>query len=271
MKYVPAAFLALLLLISAAVFAHNGGLLIGGTTTTPPPPPGGIACGVGPNYSGTIPAGAAAAGFTTCALNADFTSSAYSNKATFVNECGATTQFRWYWHQYISSPALNCSDISVVADTGVSPTLPQVLYINYPPSEFNSGGNANGAGFTWPGVSYTDCTSVPCLPTQFYVEVAYRTTFNSWSQGGGSTSGHTAWDAPGVGEPFSYAGNQFFEADFFESNGGPGSSFGGGLVGGIGGFYNLTSANYVNGVSITWWKHANSRHGVSNARRSGNQ
>src|SRR5262245_55180275 len=73
--------------------------------------PPGIACDIGPNYSGPIPAAAQTAGYTHCAANYDFTSATnfscsvqgcgtgvsynMSNIATWLGGCGASAPLWW--------------------------------------------------------------------------------------------------------------------------------------------------------------------------------
>jgi hypothetical protein len=74
---------------------------------------GPIACDIGPAYTGQIPAGAKAAGFTHCAANFDFTQAQFSNPATWLNCAGASTPIFTFNNQGGSAP---CGAVSVVTD-----------------------------------------------------------------------------------------------------------------------------------------------------------
>jgi hypothetical protein len=199
----------------------------------------------GPNPA--VPAPAAAAGFTTLALNADFTSPAYSNKSTFVNECGATATPRWHWTLSLTSISLSCNDISVVSDGAI----PQVLHIAFPPSEWTQG-KPQGA-LTFPGVGYqqpTPCgTSIDCYPVETYIEVVYRTSLASWNQSG-SNVGDLGFYPVGRGfkPDGSYPPNDWYEADMVESLGlsTANPSHGGGWGGMINGTFNFGPVTFWN-------------------------
>jgi hypothetical protein len=76
---------------------------------------GGIACNIGPNYTGTIPAGAVAAGFTHCAANFDFGQAQFSNPANWLDCAGASTPIFFFNNQSGSAPC--GSAVSVVTDS----------------------------------------------------------------------------------------------------------------------------------------------------------
>jgi hypothetical protein len=196
-----------------------------------------------------VPAPAAAAGFSTLALNADFTSSAYSNPATFVSECGATATQRWHWTYPYNSGPLNCNDISVVSDG----SLPQVLHVKFPPNEWSTASNHQQGIFQFPSIGYTNnppCVIVaPCYPIETYVEIMYRTSSSSWAQSNG-VAGYI--DVYPLGRGFradgSFPPNDAFEADMAEVYNGMRSTanFGGGFGGIVNGQQHYGPVTYWN-------------------------
>jgi hypothetical protein len=106
---------------------------------TTPPAPAGIACDIGPPYQGSVPAPAAAAGFTHCVANYDFTvvGGAFSNVNNFIDICGASSPLlydRTYtaFHQ-------PCSDYSIVNDSANG--APQALQVTYTQADKAAGNN----------------------------------------------------------------------------------------------------------------------------------
>jgi hypothetical protein len=132
----------------------------------PPPPPGSIACAIGPNYTGSIPAPAQAAGYTTCAANYDFTTPTFSTLSTWLGNCGASSPILWAFF----TGNTGCGDISMVSDGGsnslllANPASPgadsQIVIL----SADNGSGGGNGATF----------------PIGNYAEVVVRTTSNTY-------------------------------------------------------------------------------------------
>jgi hypothetical protein len=139
-----------------------------------PPPSNGIACDIGPNYTGTIPAGAQAAGFTHCAANYDFTTSSnftyngntynFSNLSTWLDCAGASNPL-WF-HTGYNSPATPCSDISIVNDGGT-----QVLHIVWTPADAQSGSQVSGIQ-----LANANNTQYQTFPVGTYVEGLFRST-----------------------------------------------------------------------------------------------
>jgi hypothetical protein len=112
----------------------------------PVAPAVGIACAFGPNFTGTVPAPAQAAGYNTCVANLDFTATSsfvnsghtyqWSNLSSWLScpRVGASTAIL-YLVGDSGTPNPQCSDISVATDGGV-----QVLKMDLPQS------NPNGTG-----------------------------------------------------------------------------------------------------------------------------
>jgi hypothetical protein len=143
-------------------------------------PPGDvIACDIGPNYSGSIPAAARAAGFTHCAANYNFTSTTnftyngttynFSNPATWLDCAGASSPLFWAsGYGFSTSPP--CSRYSIVSDGGDN-----ALHLLWTATDA-----ANGTEMTWmaqgsrsglfgSGTEYS-------LPQSHYTEVQFRST-----------------------------------------------------------------------------------------------
>ena len=109
-----------------------------------------IACDIGPALP-SVPAPAQKAGFTTCALDADFAQIYgnytdangwnFGNTSTFIYECGghASNNYTYYRILLQSGPSLTtapCSYATIVTDPVYSN---QALHVIYPLSQFNSG------------------------------------------------------------------------------------------------------------------------------------
>ena len=160
-----------------------------------------------------VPAPAQAAGFTTLALNADFTTSAYSNTATYINECGASSGWRWFlFYSGAGHPnQVPCGKASITMDNGG-----QVLHLQYLPSDLQAGKNAGGDGnyieFQWPVGFHALSDGIgPTLPNEMYTEITFRTTAPSLNQAN-------------AGIPLDYWATSWcaceYELDFFEVNNG---------------------------------------------------
>jgi hypothetical protein len=103
-------------------------------TSPTPPPSSGIACDIGPNYTGSIPAPAQAAGFTHCAANYDFTSAQFANVSSWL-QCpdNGSAGALWYVVDTGNGVKAPCSDISMLNDGGT-----QVLDLTFTPADFNN-------------------------------------------------------------------------------------------------------------------------------------
>jgi hypothetical protein len=212
---------------AAAGMWGSGGMLSGGGA---PGGGGGIACAIGPNFAGSVPAPALAVGFTTCAANYDFTSASnftfggktfnFSNVATWVS-CGATTptnsQPLWFqdarWLGMPGSGEVACNEIAIVADPANPGTVPQVLSLSVGPGDTSGlsiGTAAQGCGFNG-GTTVGGCWGL--FPTtNMYVETVYRldTTSIANFATNGSNAGFASWS---LGQSFNK------EVDFIENFG----------------------------------------------------
>jgi len=126
---------------------------------------GGVACDIGPTYSGPVPAEASQAGLTTCAANYDFTTSAYSNLSSWL-DCTQYGTGTGQWHIGVAGfPSWGgCNAFSMVADSIIGK---QVLQIEYP-SGTNSIESMSTQGNEGTG------TIELGLPYTYYIETVYR-------------------------------------------------------------------------------------------------
>jgi hypothetical protein len=134
--------------LMAALLAPS--LAYGGSTSNTLPAPqvtpagSGISCDIGPNYTGSIPAGAQAAGFTHCAANYDFAHTApftdsvgthqWSNIQSWLTSgnnstCVSSTPLMWIVN-YGGNLYAPCSDFAIVDDTAHGGAS-QVLKVAY--------------------------------------------------------------------------------------------------------------------------------------------
>jgi hypothetical protein len=172
-----------------------------------------------------VPAPAAAAGFTTLALDADFTSPAYSNPATWLAECGASPGAQnTIWHlifneqEHAAVAGAPCDRAIITTDGGS-----QVLDVQWRPSDFSCC-SYTLISLDWPAGEWGEGPSGPGgaaggpngtgLPQQGYVELTFRIPAAGF---GGFTRDSLPFDwwqdqCNGCAIPASHAP----EVDFFE-------------------------------------------------------
>jgi hypothetical protein len=148
-------------------------------------PPNSITCAIGPNYTGSIPAQASAAGYTTCAANYDFTNASVYNNANMSTwlSCpdSGNAGFQFYCTRPGSSVFPPLSDFQIVTDTVSGPTGSfQALQIMFTPAD-----QASGVGgtqmTTWTAVCPSGCPG-SYFPSGNYAEYVARnpaSTFNN--------------------------------------------------------------------------------------------
>ena len=159
------------------------------------PSSNGTACAIGPSYTGQIPAAAAAAGFTTCAANYDFTNTSnFTNNGNPYNfsqintwlDCAGATNPLWYYGA--SSNVAPCGDASIANDSGTN-----ALQLTLTPSDMAAGHNLfsiltavihSGNGTTTPATGTT-------FPEQYYAESKIRMVTPDSNMSG---SGHLLTD-----------------------------------------------------------------------------
>jgi hypothetical protein len=156
----------------------------------------GMACFQGPNFMGTLPSDVTRAGFTTCALNADFTTSTtdgngikYSDITTWISECGApsrTYNFHiQYWYNITTVPCgTGASGTGGRATIKTDPLggsfnildiqyllTDQTLYLNYESGCGQCGAtyNYSDVGLSWPSIGGGSVG----LPYEMYIEVTF--------------------------------------------------------------------------------------------------
>jgi hypothetical protein len=224
-------FLAAALLVPDLAYAGDPSAVLS-TQVVPAGSGGGIACDQGPNYTGSIPALAQQAGFTHCALNADFTSTTtdgnginFSNTSTYISECGATTAQRWYL-QYWAGLDMPCNRAQIVADpTGGGFNVLTIAYTLADQALWDSTHTSGYATtLAWPG----GWNQTNVLPWEMYVEftVLFPTaTINATAKPGANTQmlGNAAIQQNAV------AGNNYIQSNYEinTATGGSGGSFGG--------------------------------------------
>lgn len=155
----------------------------------------------GPGSCGNVPAAAAAAGFTTCAANYDFTTPFYGTLSNWLDCAGALSPqwFLVYGH---------CSSVTVTTDQGT-----QVLHVNWHPAELP--GINNTVIRTQPnGSGGSDTKKGTTFPQGMYIEITLRVprgTQNACPPG-------QSCILTGVWE-YSNTSNAVFEWDFIETYG----------------------------------------------------
>ena len=147
----------------------------------------GTACTHGPNAP-SVPLPAQRAGFTTCVMNADFTSTTtdagginYSNTATFVVQCGASYasdhsawDVMWGTGGNVYSGGAPCARTQV--GVGLDPLFPstQALDEKFLRADFSS--NVNLISMEWPGFC---CSFASPAGTSIYQYLYFQITFRA--------------------------------------------------------------------------------------------
>jgi hypothetical protein len=231
-------------------------------TVTVSPSGGGIPCTIGPNYTGSIPAGAQAAGLTTCAANYDFTSTSTFNNgvgggsgynfgtlSTWL-DCFGASQTKALW--YVSEdglgngdcPSTLSSQFQIVNDTANGGAA-QELQLQYTSADYSDGyGDAKTTTSSPLGWPVPNGTEFPA--GSFYVENVVRmptATQNNSCPNGGTTNcilaDNWSWE--------SGTGGGVWEIDFIELYGPASNTSTNG--GGIGGFGQVAEPGHVSGYN----------------------
>ena len=87
----------------------------------------GIACDIGPNYTGSIPAAAQAVGFTHCAANYDFSNSFYATRSNWL-DCAGAANPQWWNLSYATTTPAPCGRYNIIADTAFGTNVLQSIY-----------------------------------------------------------------------------------------------------------------------------------------------
>ncbi len=181
----------------------------------------GVNCGAPPPPPST-PAQAQAAGFTTQALSADFTvvGGAYSNTATYIDNCGATAALRFYLTDFIGQPSgISCGATTITTDGGT-----QVLHIQTPGGSYYQ--------LNYPGY-WLKSGGSPGFPLEMYVDITFRIASSVLAQN--INSSVDIWQqARGVRSDNTFPPNNWYEPDFLEIDNNdprcPGGNWAGGLI-----------------------------------------
>jgi hypothetical protein len=203
------------------------GLAYGGNPSldlSVPVPVASIACDQGPNVA-SIPAPAQAAGFTHCALNADFTDASgtttsggwvMNNPATWNAQCGATGNAVWHLYfndqQHSRVTPAPCNRVIITTDPS---TGGQVLDQQYRPTDYNGGNTNDILSLTWPGTAWTNGggPNNKGLWGAMYAEITFRIPVMNVG------TGHTLPDAYWIDQCAGCSPTGIFvETDFFESD-----------------------------------------------------
>jgi hypothetical protein len=178
-----------------------------------------------PAQDPTVPAPAAAAGFTTLALNADFSQPAYSNIATWVDGCGGPTSgYRWVYSYYSYIQGAPCGDLIMETDSSIGK---QVLHFQTHPGDTTPpGASYQALVLAWPDHAF-QASAVNWIGSQMYMEITFRIDAASLAQSTGFVIGGgdlTATNQPG----------NWLEPDIMEihsnSNDGTGWVYGDGTI-----------------------------------------
>jgi hypothetical protein len=144
----------------------------------PAGPPSGTKCDYGPNYSGSIPAPAQAAGFTTCALNADFSNPFFSTISSWLGNCGGgTALWQFYWDVRFGTPG-DCARVDMETDASIGK---QVLHLQEQPGDVANNNLAFALDF--PGWASATQHQIMFPPEQYF-EITFRFTPASLTEGG---------------------------------------------------------------------------------------
>ena len=199
-------FAAVLLVPSLADSANPSGDL---SVQVVPPSSNGIACDIGPNYTGSIPAAAQAVGFTHCAANYDFSNTFYSNMANWLDCAGATTP-QWWNLRYAGTAAVPCGRYNVIADSAFGTNALQSIFqpADWPASSSTEIDTTNTGSPTFgssPGFFFA---------STFYAEVVEYVTANTQNN---AYTGTSCGSAPaGIFGVWTWATPDAVETDFME-------------------------------------------------------
>lgn len=201
----------------------------------------GIVCDVGPNFLGTVPAGAIAAFGPNprCLYNLDMAQ--ISNLNTVIDCKGASSPMLWAVSQdKFGNPHINCNDFSIVNDGGT-----QVLDIKFTAADYNSGnGGVDSKLSTTNDNPYNLGYN---FPSSHYTQHAFRLTSatqNAYSSGAGFVLLSDIWEF----STNAASNTAFIELDHNETafSGGGCCSAGMGAA-----FWNQFSSGFVGGPQVT--------------------
>jgi hypothetical protein len=181
-------FFIMALLLPGLSYARNPDARFWGQVV-PADPPSGIKCDYGPSYSGSVPAPAAAAGFTTCALNGDFSKSFFSKISSWLNPCGgARKKWEFYWEYSIGANDGDCSRVGMKTDSTIGK---RVLHLQEQPND-PTAANQQTWALDWPGRGWAVAHDILLPVYGYYAEITFRFTPASVGEGG-APAGPLGW------------------------------------------------------------------------------
>jgi hypothetical protein len=136
------------------------------------------------------PAMAAAAGFSHCVLNADFTKVGgfFGNIANFIDGCGGTGTKIFQAYYAYSGVQVPCNRITIDSDSGT-----QVLHLRYQRGDSSGTGTIRPLEFAYPTLKHNGAVQsgwpqpaspgTESLPQEMYAEITFRMPKTSLDQG----------------------------------------------------------------------------------------
>jgi len=136
-------------------------------------------CDQGPNNA--VPKMAAAAGFTHCALNADFTQVGgfFGKVSNFLDGCGGTGNRLFQAYYAYSGAQVPCNKMTIEQDSGS-----QVLHLSYSPGDSSSVGTTRPLELAYPTLKHNGAVQsgwpqpaspgTENLPQKMYTEITFR-------------------------------------------------------------------------------------------------
>jgi hypothetical protein len=167
------------------------------------------------------PAMAAAAGFSHCVLNADFTKIGgfFGNIANFIDGCGGTGTKIFQAYYAYSGVQVPCNRMNIESDSGT-----QVLHLRYQRGDSSSTGTIRPLEFAYPTLKHKGAVQsgwpqpaspgTASLPQEMYTEITFRIPKASLDQGQLGRDIPFAWWQMGAAG----GGPQGVEIDYIEIN-----------------------------------------------------
>jgi hypothetical protein len=197
------------LLFAAVLLAPNLAYSADLSVQAAPASSDGIACDIGPKYTGAVPAAALAVGFTHCAANYDFSNSFYATRSNWL-DCAGAANPQWWNLSFARGAVAPCSRYNVIPDPAFGTNVLQSIYqpSDWPreiSTELDTTNSASPTPGSNPGFFF---------PTQFYVEVAEYVTADTQNNAYAKTS---CGSSPALfGGVWAWAAPERVETDFME-------------------------------------------------------
>jgi hypothetical protein len=178
---------------------------------------------------GGLPAPAQAAGFTTHALNTDFSQPAYSNIANWVDGCGGPTSGNhWVYSYYGFQQGAPCADLIMETDASIGK---QVLHWQVHPGDPVYAGDTSSTAalcLCWPDHCFQG-SATNWLGPQMYMEINFRISAASFSQNTNITGTIAGGDLAATSQPGNWLEPDFAEI-YANNNDGTGWIYGDGTI-----------------------------------------